>query len=70
MKQEPRARLFISFVLVIYLAGVGVALAPTIRDKWNTATAADLTASVLQELPNALAWPVRAYRSLPQTPKN
>jgi hypothetical protein len=54
----------------IYLAGVGVALAPTMRDKWNTATAADLTASVLQELPNALAWPVRAYRSLPQTPKN
>jgi hypothetical protein len=68
-RQEPRARLFISFALVIYLAGVGIALAPTIRDKWNT-TAADLTASVAQELPKALAWPVRAYRSLPQTPKN
>jgi hypothetical protein len=70
-------RFVIVFILVIYLVGVGVALAPAIGAKWTAAPASELTASVLQELPNALAWPMRAYRSLrdqttgpPQTPKD
>jgi hypothetical protein len=77
VRQEHQVRLFIVFILVIYLVGVGVALAPAIGSKWSTATASDLAASVLQELPNALEWPVRAYRSLRdqtagphQTPKD
>ena len=57
-------RLFIAFILAIYLVGVGVALAPAIGAKWSTATASDLAASVMQELPHALAWPARTYRSL------
>lgn len=57
-------RLVIALALVIYLIGVGVALAPTIRSKWNTATASDLAGSVAQDLPRAVAWPARAYRSL------
>lgn len=60
-------RLFIALVVIIYLVGVGVALAPTVRSKWSTATASDLAASVAQELPNAVAWPVRAYRSIAHT---
>jgi hypothetical protein len=70
-------RLFIVCILVIYLVGVGVALATAIGSKWSNATASDLAASVLQELPNALAWPLMAHRSLrdqtagpPQTPKD
>jgi hypothetical protein len=70
-------RLFIIFILVIYLVGVGVALAPAIGSKWSTATASDLAASVGEALPHALAWPATVYRSLraeetkpPQTPKD
>ena len=33
-------------VLMIYLIGVGVALAPTIRAKWNSVSAADFAMSV------------------------
>lgn len=57
-------RLVIALALVIYLVGIGVALAPTIRSKWNTVTASGLAASVTQNLPRAVAWPARAYRSL------
>jgi hypothetical protein len=48
-------RLFIALILAIYLVGVGIALAPAIGAKWSTATASDLTASVMQELPHAFA---------------
>jgi hypothetical protein len=54
-------RTLIALVVIIYLVGVGVVLAPTISTKWNTATAADLFASVWSELPGGLAWPVSTY---------
>jgi hypothetical protein len=57
-------RAIIAVIVIIYLVGVGVALAPTIQAKWNSASASDLTASVIQELPNAVAWPARAYHSM------
>jgi len=57
-------RVFVALILIIYLIGVGVVLSPTIKEKWNTATASDLTASVIRELPYAFAWPVRVYYSL------
>ncbi|HLW92550.1 MAG TPA: hypothetical protein VKS78_14795 [Roseiarcus sp.] len=60
--------MFIALILIVYLIGVGVVLSPTIRDKWNTATAADLTASVAQELPYAFSWPVRVFHSVAGEP--
>jgi hypothetical protein len=57
-------RVVIALALIVYLVGVGVALAPTIKSKWSRATASDLAASVAQDLPKAAAWPARAYRSL------
>ncbi len=57
-------RLFIALIIIVYLIGVGVALAPTFRSKWSTVPASELAASVAQELPNAFAWPVRAYHSI------
>ncbi|MGD0189082.1 MAG: hypothetical protein ABSC25_28180 [Roseiarcus sp.] len=57
-------RLLIALLVIIYLVGVGVALAPTIKDKWNSGSASELATSVAQALPNALAWPARAYRSM------
>ena len=57
-------RVLIALIVIVYLVGVGVALAPTVEGKWNTATAADLVATVGQALPHALAWPVAAYHSI------
>jgi hypothetical protein len=57
-------RLIIALIVIVYLVGVGVVLAPTIQSKWSSGTASELSASVCDALPNALAWPVRAYHSV------
>ncbi|MGD0641833.1 MAG: hypothetical protein ABSC22_13885 [Roseiarcus sp.] len=57
-------RMLIAVIVIVYLVGVGVALSPTVRDKWSSVPASELAASVVQELPSALAWPAAAYRSL------
>jgi hypothetical protein len=51
-------------IVIIYLVGVGVALSPTIQARWNSASASDLATSVGQALPNAIAWPARAFHSI------
>jgi hypothetical protein len=56
-------RTLIALLVIIYLVGIGVVLAPTIQGKWNTGTASELFASVLQELPRALAWPATLYHN-------
>ncbi len=61
-------RTIIALIVIVYLVGVGVVLAPTISTKWNTATAADLSASVWVELPGALAWPATIYHRMMDTP--
>jgi hypothetical protein len=48
-------------VAVIYVAGIGVALAPTIQAKWSGASASDFAASVVGALPNAATWPARVF---------
>jgi len=65
-------RVLIALIVIVYLIGVGVALAPTFQSKWSTATAAELTSSVGQALPSAFAWPVSAYHSFAdkETPQN
>jgi hypothetical protein len=57
-------RALIAVIVVVYLVGVGVALSPTIRDKWESVTASALATSVAQDLPIAAAWPARAFRSM------
>ena len=57
-------RAFIALVVIVYLIGVGVAIAPTIQGKWSSATAAELTSSVGQSLPGALAWPMTVYHNM------
>ncbi len=57
-------RALIALIVIVYLVGIGVVLAPTIRGKWNEGTAAELSASVAQALPAALAWPAGVYRNL------
>ena len=57
-------RVLIGLIVIVYLVGIGVVLAPTVSGKWNTGTASELSASVIQALPGALAWPAGLYRSL------
>jgi hypothetical protein len=57
-------RMLILLIVVVYLVGVGVVLAPTIQAKWSTEPASELFANVAHELPKALAWPMSAYHSL------
>ncbi|MDP8996380.1 MAG: hypothetical protein M3O03_05170, partial [Pseudomonadota bacterium] len=61
-------RSLFSLIVIIYLIGIGVMLAPTFRTSWTTVPASQLTASVVQELPGALAWPAAVYHRLADTP--
>jgi hypothetical protein len=60
---NTKMRLLIALIVIIYLVGVGVVLSPTIRSTWNTETASALADHVMQALPDALTWPVRAVRA-------
>jgi hypothetical protein len=57
-------RLLIALIVIIYLVGVGVVLAPVVRSTWNSEPASGFAESVAQALPDALVWPVRAARSV------
>ena len=57
-------RLLLALIIIIYLVGVGVVLSPVVRSSWNTEPASALAQSVAETLPDALAWPVRAARSV------
>jgi hypothetical protein len=57
-------RVFIALFAIVYLVGVGIALAPAINANWRTASASQLAGSVATELPKAVSWPATAYRSL------
>ena len=57
-------RAIIALIVIVYLVGVGVVLAPTIHAKWSSAPASELTADVWQALPAALVWPVAAFHSV------
>jgi hypothetical protein len=57
-------RLLIALIVIIYLVGVGVVLSPTIQGRWSSASGSDLTTGVAEALPDALAWPAKAFRSM------
>ena len=61
-------RALIGLLVIIYLVGVGVALAPTIKANWSTASASEFVGSVATELPRALSWPATAYRNIAEKP--
>ena len=54
----------LSLLILVYVIGIGVQLAPTVEAAWDKETAAQVTARVMDELPNAAAWPVRAFDSI------
>ena len=56
-------RLLLALIIIIYLIGVGVVLSPIIRSTWNSEPASALADHIVQALPDALAWPVRAVHT-------
>ncbi len=52
-------RLLLAIIVIIYLVGVGVVLAPVVQSGWNSETASAFADSISQALPEALAWPAR-----------
>jgi hypothetical protein len=57
-------RLLIGLLVIVYIVGVGVVLSPTIVAKWSGASASNFVTSVADALPNAVLWPVGAFRSM------
>ena len=58
----------LSLVVVIYIIGICVDLAPIVRAEWNTAPASELASDVVAHLPEAAAWPVRLFDNLRNRP--
>jgi hypothetical protein len=56
-------RLLLALIVIVYLVGVGVVLAPTVESGWNSEIASAFVASVANALPDALAWPARLARA-------
>ena len=61
-------RVLIAFLVIAYLVGVGVELAPTIKANWSTVPASQFVETVATELPRALSWPATAYLSVAEKP--
>jgi hypothetical protein len=57
-------RLLIGLLVIVYIVGVGVVLSPTIMAEWSAAPASNFATSVADALPNAVAWPVRAFHNM------
>jgi hypothetical protein len=54
----------LTLLVIVYLVGIGVVLAPTVQGEWNTGTASDFFGSILHELPVAAVWPVTLYHRM------
>jgi hypothetical protein len=57
-------RLIIGLLVIVYLVGIGVVLASTIEATWSSTPASNFATSLADALPNAVAWPVRAFNSM------
>ena len=66
--EDDSMRVLIALLVIAYLVGVGVALAPTIKANWSTGPASQFVESVATELPSALSWPATVYRSIAEKP--
>jgi hypothetical protein len=56
-------RLIFAMLFIVYFFGVGLYLAPGFWAGWDTTNKA-VVVNVTRDLPQALIWPVRAYRSI------
>ncbi len=61
-------RTFIEILLVFYLAGVGVVLAPTLKASWSNGSASRCVGNAATELQRAFSWPAIVYRNIAEKP--
>jgi hypothetical protein len=64
MAEEDLMGGILTLLVVLYLVGIGVVLAPTVQGEWNSGTASEFFGSIVQELPVAAAWPVTLYHRM------
>ena len=57
-------RATLTLIATIYVAGIGVELAPVFMSKAPTDTVATMGVRALRELPRAVAWPERVIMAL------
>ncbi|MGJ4857770.1 hypothetical protein AB4037_08335 [Labrys sp. KB_33_2] len=62
--RELTMRSILSLLVIVYLIGVGVELAPVVQGQWSSGSASDFASSIARALPDALTWPAKVYRSL------
>ena len=48
-------------LLAIYLIGIAIQIWPLVESQWDTVPTSHLVTSVAARLPDAAAWPVRAW---------
>jgi hypothetical protein len=46
---------FLSLIVIVYIIGICVDLAPIVRASWNTSPASEMTADLVAHLPEAAA---------------
>ncbi|MDT3381481.1 hypothetical protein RNI52_29415 [Labrys neptuniae] len=61
---ELTMRAILSLLIIVYLIGVGVQLAPVVQGQWSSGSASDFASSIARALPDALTWPAKVYRGL------
>jgi hypothetical protein len=61
-------RAFIEILLIFYLAGVGVELAPALKASWDNGSAARCVGGAATELQRAFSWPATVYRNIAAKP--
>jgi hypothetical protein len=57
-------RIALSLLAIVYVVGVGVYLGPSIWAGWSSSNAGMMVENVSSALPDALAWPISAFRSI------
>jgi hypothetical protein len=60
---DLKMRLLLAIIVIIYLVGVGTVLSPIIRSTWNSEPASVLAERVIQALPDAFTWPLKAAQA-------
>jgi len=63
-------RMLLTLLVIAYLVGVGVTLAPHDQDELEHRPGFEFVEKIVAELREALSWPVAAYRSVTEKPPN
>ena len=48
---------------IIYLIGIGVQIWPQLETQWDTVPASRMVSSLVERMPSAATWPIRAWES-------